>query len=263
MSSRRGDALIGLATVGVVLALWSFGAWLVQMGDDPVAVAKLPYPHQVVELLFDERDALLEASWISLRQALIGFAIGALVGIAFSIVMVQAAWLEAGIIPFLLAAQMVPMIALVPIVQNVFRNDDVTRVFISAFITFFSVTIAVVRGLKAAPPPAHELMASYNCSRLQTLRMLQLPAAVPMLFTGLRVAAPLSLVGSVLVDLTGAQSGLGYIMLAAITVGSSGAMIIWGAMVILIALGFMLSQAVALSERVLAPWQVGLRAAGG
>lgn len=261
-SLRRGDALVGLGTVLIVIALWYLGAWLVQSGDDPLATAKLPYPHQVVELIVNEREALLEASWISLRQALIGFVIGAVVGVGFSVLMAQGAWLEAGIIPFLLAAQMVPMIALVPIVQNIFQNDDVTRVFISGFITFFSVTIAVVRGLKSAPPPAYELMASYNAGRMQRLRFLQMPSAVPMLFTGLRVAAPLSLVGSVLVDLTGAQSGLGYLMLAAITIGSNGSMIIWGAMIILIALGFLLSQAVVLSERLLAPWQVSLRAAG-
>ena len=76
------------------------------------------------------------------------------------------------------------------------------------------MTIAVVRGLKSAPPPAYELMASYNAGRMQRMRFLQMPSAVPMLFTGLRVAAPLSLVGSVLVDLTGAQSGLGYLMLS-------------------------------------------------
>ncbi len=262
-AERRRDLLFALGSIAVVLALWYLGAWLVHAGSDPLADAKLPYPHQVVDLLVDERQGLADASWTSLRQALIGFAIGSLVGIAFSILMAQGSWLEAGMTPFILAAQMVPMIALVPIVQNVFRDDDATRVFISAYITFFSVTIAVLRGLKSAPPRAYELMASYNAGRMRTLRFLQLPSAVPMLFTGLRIAAPLSLVGAVLVDLTGAQSGLGYLMLAAITFGSNGAMILWGAMLILLALGFLLSQAVALAERLLTPWQAGIRGAGG
>lgn len=263
MKGRRNDVIFTVTTILVVAALWYLGAWLVQRGGGANATAKLPYPHQVVDLIFTERDALLEASWISLRQALIGFVIGSIVGVVFSVVMAQASWLEAGMVPFLLAAQMVPMIALVPIAQNIFQNDDVTRVFISAFITFFSVTLAVLRGLKSAPPPAYELLASYNAGRLKRLRFLQMPSAVPMLFTGLRVAAPLSLVGSVLVDLTGAQSGLGYLMLAAITIGSNGSMIIWGAMIILIALGYLLSQAVVLTERIVAPWQVDMRAARG
>lgn len=263
MSESRRDTLITAATVIAILAVWYLGAALVQAGDDPLAEAKLPFPHQVIDVIFSNTGELGEASWISLRQALIGFVIGSLVGIVFSLVMAQGEWVESAIVPFLLAGQMVPMIALVPIVQNIFQNDDVTRVFISAFITFFSVTVAVVRGLKSAPPSAYELMSSYNTGRLQRLRYLEIPAAVPMLFTGLRIAAPLSLVGSVLVDLAGAQSGLGYIMLAALTAGGpTGSMLIWGAMVILIVLGFLLAQAVVLSERIVAPWQVQMRAKG-
>ena len=257
-SKGRERAITALVVV-VVLALWYVAAWLVQSGDDPLASSKLPYPHGVVDQILDNRSVLAEAGWTTLKQALIGFAVGALVGVLSSIVMAQAAWLEAGVIPFILAAQMIPMIALVPIAQNVFKNDDVTRIFIAAFITFFSVSVAALRGLKAAPPPAYELMGSYNAGRAKTLRYLRLPAAVPMLFTGLRIAAPLSLVGSVLVDMSGAQSGLGYLMLAAITFGSEGAAVLWGAMVVLLLLGFLMAQAVVLVERVVAPWQPNLR----
>lgn len=263
-AARRGRELAITAVVVVaVLAVWYALAAIVQSGDDPLAASKLPYPHGVIEQIVDHRDVLAEAGWTTLKQALIGFAVGSVVGIVSSIVMAQAAWLEAGLIPFMLAAQMIPMIALVPIAQNVFRDDDVTRIFIAAFITFFSVTLAALRGLKAAPPAAYELMASYNAGRRQRLRFLQLPAAVPLLFTGLRIAAPLSLVGSVLVDLSGAQSGLGYLMLAAITFGSEGATVLWGSMIVLLALGFLLSQAVVLAERILAPWQPNLRSKEG
>jgi len=248
-----------LAVAIVVLGLWSALAALVQSRDDPLARAKLPYPHQLLDLIITQRSALMDASWITLQQALIGFAIGSLVGAVVAIVLGQAAWIEAGFIPLLLAAQMVPMIALVPIAQNIFRNDDLTRVFISAFITFFSVTIPMVRGLKTVSPAAYELTASYNASRLDRLRRVELPSAVPMLFTGLRIAAPLSLVGSILVDFTGAQSGLGYLMVAAITIGSNGAMIVWAAMLILLALGFLMTLVIGLAERWVAPWQVGLR----
>ncbi|MBB4661839.1 ABC transporter permease [Conexibacter arvalis] len=257
--TKGRERLITAAVVVGVLALWYVAALLVQSGDDPLAASKLPYPHGVIEQIVDNRSVLAEAGWTTLKQALIGFAVGAVVGIFSSVVMAQAAWLEAGVIPFILAAQMIPMIALVPIAQNIFKNDDVTRIFIAAFITFFSVSIAVLRGLKSAPPPAYELMSSYNAGRAKTLRYLRLPAAVPMMFTGLRIAAPLSLVGSVLVDLSGAQSGLGYLMLAAITFGSEGAAVLWGAMIVLLALGFLMTQAVVLVERIVAPWQPDLR----
>lgn len=261
--NRAREALITAAIVVGVLALWYLAAGLVAAGDDPLANSKLPYPHVIVERFFDDFDEVMSAAWTSLSTALLGFAIGTAVGIVLSVVMVQAAWIESAVMPYLLAAQMVPMIALVPISQTVFKNDTATRLFISAFITFFSVTVAVVRGLKAAPPPARELMRSYNAGRLRTLRYLDLPAAMPMLFSGLRVAAPLSLVGSVLVDLMGGSQGLGYLMLAAQTFGPAQATLVWVAMFVLLALGFLLAQAVVLAEKVLAPWQPAMRQGGG
>jgi NitT/TauT family transport system permease protein len=254
------DHLVTVAIVVGVLGLWYFVAWLVARGGDPLANSKLPYPHLIVERFFDDFDTFKDSAWTSLSTALLGFAIGSIVALVLSVVMVQAAWVESAIMPYLLAAQMIPMIALVPISQTVFKNDTVTRLFIAAFITVFTVTIAVVRGLKTAPPPARELMRSYNAGRLRTLRYLDLPAATPMLFTGLRIAAPLSLVGSVLVDLMGAQTGLGYLMLAAQTFGPAQAIVVWVAMFVLLLLGFLLAQAVLMAERVLAPWQPSMRA---
>lgn len=261
MTRGRGLA-ITLGMIGAVLALWYLGAWLVELSDDPLADKKLPYPHVVAELMFEERSALAEAAWTTLSQALLGFAIGASVAVLLSVVMVQAGWLESALMPFVLAAQMIPMIALVPIAQTVFQSDEATRLFIAAFITYFSVTIATVRGLKAAPPVAYELLRSYRAGRAKTLRFLQLPAAVPLLFSGLRIAAPLSLVGSVLVDLTGAQSGLGFLLLAALTFGSQGGTILWAAMILLLALGLLMSQAVVVCERLLTPWQPRFRETG-
>jgi NitT/TauT family transport system permease protein len=260
--SKRRELLITLGLVGGVIGLWYLGAWLLEASGDPIASRKLPYPHLVLDLIVDERTALAEAAWTNLRQALLGFAVGAVLAVVVSVVMAQAAWVESALMPFVLAAQMIPMIALVPIAQNVFQSDDVTRLFIAAFITYLAVTLATVRGLKAAPRQAYELLNSYNAGRAKTLRFLQFPASVPLLFTGLRIAAPLSLVGSILVDLTGAQSGLGFLLVAALTFGSQGGTLLWAAMIILLVLGLLMSQAVVLAERLLAPWQPSFRAEG-
>lgn len=257
--NRLREHAITAAIVIGVFAVWYLAAALVAAGDDPLANSKLPYPHVIVERFTDDFSDVMSAAWTSLSTALLGFAIGTAVGLVLSVFMVQAAWAESAIMPYLLAAQMIPMIALVPIAQTVFKSDTATRLFISAFITFFSVTVAVVRGLKSAPPPARELMKSYNAGRLRTLRYLDLPAAMPMLFSGLRVAAPLSLVGSVLVDLMGGSQGLGYLMLAAQTFGPAQAPLVWVAMFVLLALGFLLAQAVILAEKILAPWQPAMR----
>lgn len=258
-SRERGAGWITLGIVVAVIGLWYLGAWLLQRADDPQAEAKLPYPHLIVQRFIDDHTTILDAVWASVSTALLGFVVGSLVAVLLSIVMVQARWIEAAAMPYVLSAQMIPMIALVPISQNVFKSDSLTRLFIASFITFFSVTVAMVRGLKSAPPPAYELMRSYNAGRLKTLRFLEAPAAVPLLFSGLRIAAPLSLVGSVLVDLMGAQSGLGYLMLASLTFGQAQATMLWAAMIATLLLGLILSQAVILAERVTTPWQPALR----
>lgn len=253
-------AVRALGAVLAVLALWYLGAWmLVEVIDDPLAFKKLPYPHTVMELMVDERSVLGSAAWTTLSQALLGFAVGGVAAVVLSVVMVRAAWLESALMPFVLAGQMIPLIALVPIATTAFQSDQATRLFVAAYITYLVVTIATVRGLKAAPPEAYELLGSYNAGKVKTLRLLEFPAAVPLLFSGLRVAAPLSLVGSVLVDLTGGQSGLGFVMLASLTFGSEGGTILWAAMILLFALGFLMSQAVLAAERWLTPWQPQFR----
>lgn len=257
--SRRVERLATVGTFVAVIAIWYAGAWLVKRSGSSLADAKLPYPHLIVQRIVTDHSTLLSSTWTTVSEALLGFVVGGMIACLLSIVMSQAGWLESALMPYVLAAQMIPLISLVPIADTVFKSDSLTRLFIAGFITFFSVTVAFIRGLKAAPRPAYELMASYNAGRLKRMRFLELPAAVPMLFSGLRVAAPLSLVGSVVVDLMGAQTGLGYIMLSALTFGPQHATLLWAAMLITLALGFVMSQAVVLAERVLAPWQPSLR----
>lgn len=255
--SRSDDKnwLVGLIAAVVILGLWYAVAAILVASHDPIAEMKLPYPHLVVKEMGDDAHLLLDAAWTSLSTALLGFAIGASVAFVLSVIMVQASWAEAAVMPYLLAAQMIPAIAMVPIAQVVFKSDTATRLFICAFVTVFSVVVATVQGLKSPPPGARELMRSYNASRLRFLRTVELPACLPMLFAGLRVAAPLSLIGSVLVDLSGAQSGLGYLMLSAYTFGPSHALVVWASMVVLLVLGFLLTQAVAIVERAATPWR--------
>lgn len=248
------------AIVAGALGLWYLGALIMaEVANDPLATSKLPYPHQVAERFVDNPGTLAEATRITFTQALLGLAAGTAVAALISIVMVQARWIEASFMPYVFAAQMVPVISLVPIAQSIFKSDAATRLFIAGFITFFSITIAMVRGLKSASPAARDLLRSYNAGRAQRLRYLDLPASLPLFFSGLRVAAPLAITGSVVVDLMGAQQGLGFLMLSALTFGPQQATLLWAAMIVAFALGILMSLAVVLAERLLCPWQPALR----
>jgi NitT/TauT family transport system permease protein len=263
LKRRAGDAGLTVALFGGLLGLWYLIAWIVEPSGQFATASKLPYPHLIVERIVTDRSTLADGTWTTVSRALVGFAIGSAAGFLISIILVQARWLEAALMPYVLGAQMIPLVALIPIARTILADDRAARVFIAAFVTFFSVTIAGVRGLRAAPPEANELMRSYNAARLKTLRYLLIPTALPFVFSGLRIAAPLSLVGAIVVDLMGAQQGLGYLMLAALTFGPAQWMLLWSAMVITLALGFVMTRGVALAERLLTPWQVGLRTRDG
>jgi NitT/TauT family transport system permease protein len=252
----QGKAAVPLA----IIAVWYLVAWLVTFTNTLFPQAKAPYPHAVVVELVTNTRPYLQASWISLSMALLGFVVGSIVAMLIGTLVAQSTWAESAFMPYLLMAQMIPVIALVPIIQTIFRNPTITRVLIAGFVTLLPVAVSTVRGLKSAAPEAHELMESLDASRWQTLVRLQAPAAIPLVFTGLRIAAPLAVLGSVLVDLTGATNGLGFLVLAAQVYGPSMAIMVWVSMLILALLGALMVWVVSLIERVIAPWDVANRA---
>jgi NitT/TauT family transport system permease protein len=204
---------------------------------------------------------LAEAAWSTGSRAVLGFLIGLAVGGLFGVLMIQSRWIEYGLAPYILASQMIPLIALVPILRAVLRDPDLVRLYVSAYVTFFVVSMAVLRGLKDARPVALELMDSLNASRWTTLRYLRLPSALPYIFTGLRVAAPLSLIGSILVDFLGAQSGIGYILVASLSLGESQSGMLWAALLISMTLGLAYTRVIVFLERRLCFWQPSFREA--
>jgi NitT/TauT family transport system permease protein len=250
-----------LLVLGVILAIWYVGAFLLQLTGDRLAGSKLPFPHVIVERVLTYPGTILEATWATGSRAVMGFFIGLGVGLLFGILMVQARWLEVSILPYVLASQMVPLIALVPIMRAILGNPELVRLYLAAYVTFFIVSVAVLRGLKSVHRDSLELMESLDASRLTVLRDLRMPSATPYIFSGLRIAAPLSLVGAIIVDLTGGQNSLGYLMVAAVAIGPSQAPFLWAALLISLTLGLVFVRIVAAVERRISPWQPAYREA--
>lgn len=259
---RLPPAVRTALTVVAVFAVWYVLSFLLRASGDPLAASKLPFPHEIAERFVVSAGSLSDAAWSTAARAVLGFAIGAVVGLVFGTVMVQARWIEASFLPYLLAAQMIPLIALVPILRAVLRDGDLVRLYVASFVTFVVITVAVLRGLKNVERNAVELMDSLNAGRLTTLRYLRFPSALPYIFAGLRIAAPLSLVGSILVDFLGARNGLGFLMVAAVSIGGPRqATLLWAAMLISLALGYLFTRVVAVGERRMSFWQPAYRAA--
>jgi NitT/TauT family transport system permease protein len=280
-STAFGGALPVIVTVAALLALWEGAALLyfnanvtpefrvgAITGADPmvppemrVVQTRLPFPSLVAYTLADPANVgqLWGAGLVTLRGALLGFAIGGSIGFGLAMAMDQARALERGLLPYLIASQMIPAIALGPIFYSVLRDENLARALIAAYVTFFPVTVNTLRGLRSVDPNALDLLASVAASRRQVYTLLRIPAALPYLFQALKIAATASVVGAVVVELMGAQQGIGVTILRTQYYGPANAYKLWGAIVVASLLGLLLFQAVALVERYVLRWQPELR----
>ncbi len=254
MAMRRitGAVLPVLVVVGVIVAIWYLGAiqmnraWTLDTAQrqgveltaaeiraDAMAQERpvLPAPHQVVReiwattvgepLLIERRNALspnprnlLFHAYQTLAPTLLGFVIGTLAGMALAIAIIHNRAMDMSVMPWAIASQTIPILAIAPIVIVVLNAMGLTglvpKSLISAYLSFFPVVVGMVKGLRSPRDMDMDLLRTYSASRPQVLWKLRLPASVPFLFTSLKVAVAAALVGTIVAELpTGARFGLG------------------------------------------------------
>lgn len=155
-------------------------------------------------------SVLLSTALFTFREALAGFVIGGLLGLALGTLFAHSPLLERGLVPYVVASQTVPILAIAPMVVIWLGGGWWSVAIISAYLTFFPVTINTLRGLRSPDPRAVELMRSYAASTPQIFWKLRLPAALPYIFTALKISATTSIVGAIIGELpSGVRGGLG------------------------------------------------------
>ena len=230
------------------------GAWAMER---PV----LPAPHQVAvnwwasvfETEIDSPRSLVHHAGVTLTATLLGFALGMALGVALAIGVVHSVVLDRGLLPWIIASQTIPILAIAPMVVVVLGSLGypplVSKAVISMYLCFVPVAIGMVKGLRSPDPLQRDLMRTYSASAAQTLWKLRLPAALPFFFASAKVAIATSLVGAIVGELpTGAQAGLGARMLSGSYFGQT--IQIWSALFMAALLGVALVAAVGLAERV-------------
>ena len=206
--------------------------------DRPV----IPAPHQVVAEVWKTVftvapwtvKSLVYHVWVTLSSTLVGFALGTLLGIALAVAIVHVRLLSKSLMPWIIASQTIPILAIAPMIIVVLGAVGITgllpKSIISMYLCFFPVTIGMVKGLTSPDPMQLDLMRTYNASTAQVLWKLRFPAAMPFLFASLKVAVAIALTGAIVGELpTGAQSGIGSRMLAGSYYGQT--IQIWAALV--------------------------------
>jgi len=264
---RQGQALPVATILAALIAVWYLGAvWLNSqrvidgyeaddalrnkwtVGDlvrDTLSMPRpvLPAPDQVVmelhrsvlEVAPTSKRSLLYHACVTLSAALVGFALGSLLGIALAIAIVHVATLERALLPWVIASQTIPILAIAPMIIVVLGSIGfvglLPKAFISAYLCFFPVTIGMVKGLTSPEPLQIDLIRTYSASRGQMFRKLRWPASFPFLFPSLKIAVALAVVGAIVGELpTGAAAGLGARLLAGSYYGQT--VQIWSALVL-------------------------------
>jgi NitT/TauT family transport system permease protein len=202
----------------------------------------LPAPHQIVETFADDvfgwpvtsPRSLVYHSWVTLSATFLGFLLGATFGIMLAVLIVHARTLQKSLLPWIICSQMVPILAVAPIVIVVLGSIGLRgllpKAIISAYLCFFPVTIGVVKGLTSPDPIQRDLMRTWSATPAQIFWKLRWPASLPFLFTSLKVSITISLIGAIVAELpTGAQAGIGARLLAGSYYGQT--IQIWAALV--------------------------------
>jgi NitT/TauT family transport system permease protein len=221
----------------------------------------LPAPHQIAAELYrlvlatppTSKRGLVYHAAITLEETLIGFFFGAAFGIGLAVLVLSLRTLERSMMPWIVASQTVPIIALAPMIVVILNQFDITGVapkaVIAAYLSFFPITVGMVKGFRSPEPLQLDLMRTYSATRSQTFLKLRAPASAPFFFASMQVGVAAALVGAVVAEVTKSEDGgLGARLLAGSYYGQT--VQIWAALFAAAALSATLVGAIALTGRV-------------
>jgi len=240
-------ALLVAALLAAFVGVWQLVASLPSVDD-----LTLASPVETLHALRDDWSLLMDNAATTLVEVLLGLAISVAAGLAFAVGMHLSRALREAAYPLLVASQAIPIVVLAPIFVLAFDYGIGPKLAIVALICFFPITVNVLDGLRSVEPELLKLMRSLGASRLQTLARVELPSALPFFFSGLRVAATVSVIGAVFGEWAGADKGLGRLVL----LGNNQLQTprVYAGIVILTLMAVALFALTTLAERVACPW---------
>ena len=234
----------------VVLALLAAWELVCRLGAvDPLI---LPPPTEVAEALWTDRGLLGEDLLVTGSEVVLGLALAMLVGAAVALAMHLSDPVRRALHPLVIGSQAIPVPVIAPLLVFVLGFGIAPKVIVVALVCFFPLAIALFDGLRAPDRDQLQLMRSLGASRTQTLRLLELPSALPRAFTGLKVAAAVSVIGAVFAEWIGSSSGLGNLVQTSIPQLETARA--YAAVAILSTFAIALFGLLTLAERLIVPW---------
>ena len=233
------------------------GFWEVACRALDVKTYLLPTPSRIWEELVRQGPNLVEHTWITTYEMLLGFILAAVVGVLLAVLIVASPTFDRGIMPVLIFSQTVPKIAIAPLFIVWFGFGPTAKVLVAFLICFFPIVIDTAVGLRSVSPDMLNLARSMGASWWDVFLKIRLPTALPYIFSGLKVAITLAVVGAVVGEFVGATKGLGYILLKAN--GELQTPLLFAAIAVLTAIGIVFYYVLEGAEHLLIPWHVSRR----
>jgi ABC-type nitrate/sulfonate/bicarbonate transport system permease component len=243
----------------VALILLLLGAWELAARWDLISNALsiedflVPAPSDIAKSLWEDRSLLSSNAWVTLKEVVLGFAIAAVAGIGFALLIHLSEVARRAVYPLLIASQTIPIVILAPILVVWFGFGLTPKLVIVALICFFPITVNTLDGLRSVDPDLIKLMRALGAGRFQRLWRVEAPSALPYAFSGAKVAVSVSVIGAVFAEYVGSSSGLGHLINQAqaqlLTARS------FAAVVVLSAIAILLFALVSIIERRVVTWE--------
>ncbi len=212
----------------------------------------LPAPHQVAKALYTDRGLLWSNFLVTAEEVLLGIIVATATGFLLAVAIHFSPTLRRAAYPLLVASQAVPVVTFAPVLAFWLGFGLLPKLVVIALVSFFSIVVTTTAGLAAVDPDLLKLMRTFDAPRKRTFWHVELPSALPSLFTGVKIAVAVSVIGSVFAEWNGSNSGLGYVILQSLPqlLAARGV----AAVVILSLFAIALFSLLALAERLALPW---------
>jgi NitT/TauT family transport system permease protein len=248
--SERKSVRIALPITAftAIIAIWQ----LAVVGFD-IRPYILPAPSSVLESLIVNVNVLWEAALITSTEVILGFLLAAFISIPLAYAIASVRVVEIALYPLIVVLQTVPKIAIAPLFIVWFGFDMLPKVLLTFLLCFFPILVDTMTGFKALDPRLLFITKSMGATGMQTFQYVRVPAAIPFIFSGLKVAVVMAVTGAIVAEFIGSNGGLGYLLLRASSLLDTS--LIFAVLVVLSLLGLVFTYAVEFLEKVVAPWQ--------
>lgn len=242
-----------VAVIVAALGIWELAArWDLIADALSIEPFLVPSPSEIAESLWNDRELLADNAWVTLQEVVLGLALALAAGFAFAIAMHRYELLHRAFYPLLIASQTIPVIAIAPILVVWLGYGIGPKLVIIALVCFFPITVNTLDGLRSVDRDLPRMMRTLDADRGRILWGVEVPSALPFLFSGAKIAAVVSVIGAVFGEWSGANSGLGHLILVA--QGQVQTARVFAAVAVLSAIALALFAALVVLERRVGWW---------